>query len=115
MDILRILKDNSHQRLNKVDISTLIDDRKLNQVDGRRQLPSILRNSNLSQGEKSIIIKRKKKINQQNALKAFRQRQREEDRRLLKEIFDKQTEKQILQQEKKNLLNEISLFKGKYN
>ena len=107
MDIFSFLKDSARSLIYTVQISTLIDDKKLNRIDGRRILPSILRNSNLTQTDKTIIIKRKKKINQQNALKAFRQREKDENRKLTKELSDKQREKQILEIEKQILQNEI--------
>ena len=113
MDISSLLKDNSRLQLN-ADISALIDDKKLEQIDGRRQLPLILRNSELTPSEKSVIIKRKRRINQQNALKAFREREREANRRLLREISDKQQQKTSLQAEKQRLLNEINNYRGIY-
>ena len=107
MDIFRILKKDANNLLYKVNISDLIDDTELNKIDGRRLLPSILRKSNLSQGDKMIIIKRKKKINQQNALKAFRQRARDDTERMQNELKSKQQQKHELQKEKQTLMNDI--------
>ena len=88
-------------------IDNLIDDKKLENIDGRRKLPRILNNSNLSAIDKQTINKRKKRINQQNALKAFRQRERVTIGRLENDITRKVMEKRRLELEIMELNREI--------
>ena len=88
-------------------IENLIDEKKLEKIDGRRKLPRILDNSNLTSQDKQTINKRKKRINQQNALKAFRLRERVSIGRLENEITRKMIEKRKLELEVMELNREI--------
>ena len=107
MNINCILKDGTCQLVNTCPIESLIDDKKLEKIDGRRKLPRILNNSNLSLIDKQTINKRKKRINQQNALKAFRQRERVSIGRLENDITRKMIEKRKLELEIMELNREI--------
>ena len=91
-------------------IEELIDNEKLNKIDGRKLLPIILKNSQLNRTQKEIITKRKRKINQQNALKAHRLREQYSFQNLEKEIILKQIEKETLLTEVQELTNEIQAF-----
>ncbi len=107
MNINCILKDGSFELLNMCPIENLIDEKKLEKIDGRRKLPRILDNSNLTSQDKQTINKRKKRINQQNALKAFRLRERVSIGRLENEITRKMIEKRKLELEVMELNREI--------
>ncbi|KAI6656731.1 hypothetical protein LOD99_16035 [Oopsacas minuta] len=115
MNIFNLLKDGAKNYLHKQPIESLIDDGKLGKIDGRRKLPRILKNSNITEAEKELVYKRKKRINQQNALKAFRQRERVSFRRLECEISRKKQEKLKLEKEIKELTKEIQQLANMIN
>ena len=105
-----ILVDHWSMQLSKRPITKLIDNEKLDKVDGRKELKSIISASRLSQKDCQSIVALKKRLNQQKALNAYRKREKRKYQQLEKDIETQKKIKRDMMAEREKLKLEIEKY-----